>query len=82
MTSLDLPADLTPDEARIYVVATLDSIRKAEQAAALNKVRCMRLGRRYGLSYAEIAECLGMSESGVRQAIQRADDSVPEVDQA
>ncbi|MFE2994233.1 sigma factor-like helix-turn-helix DNA-binding protein [Nocardia sp. NPDC059246] len=73
MNSPDLPADLTPDEARTYVVTVLDAVRKAEQTNALHKVMYMGLGRRYGLSFAEIAECLGMSESGVRRAIQRAE---------
>ncbi|MFE3105966.1 hypothetical protein [Nocardia tengchongensis] len=78
MTSPELPAGLTADEARTHVVAMLDAIRKAEQANALSKSRYMRLGRRYGLSCAEIGEYLDMSESGVRAAIQRSEDSTIE----
>ncbi|MFE3051579.1 sigma factor-like helix-turn-helix DNA-binding protein [Nocardia sp. NPDC059239] len=81
MGSSDLPAGLTLDETRTYITAMLDAIRKAEQAAALHKTRYMTLGRRYGLSCAEIAEYLGMSESGVRQAILRAEASIGEDDQ-
>ncbi|MGW4119861.1 hypothetical protein [Nocardia sp. NPDC004711] len=75
MTTTELPADLSPDEARVYVVTMLDACRKAEQAAALNKIRYVLLARRYGLTLAEIGEYLDMSKSRVFRAIRRAEDS-------
>ncbi|MCC3333547.1 sigma factor-like helix-turn-helix DNA-binding protein [Nocardia abscessus] len=58
----------------------LDSIRRQEQAVALSKVRYLLLGDRYGMTAAEMAEAVGMSESGVRSAIARAKSSPGEED--
>ncbi|MFE3059090.1 hypothetical protein [Nocardia sp. NPDC059239] len=77
----DLPAGISPDEAHDYLAAMLDACRKAEQAAALNKIRYMQLARRYGLSLAEIGEYLDMSKSGVFRAFRKAEASVGEGDQ-
>ncbi|MBF6133490.1 sigma-70 region 4 domain-containing protein [Nocardia otitidiscaviarum] len=79
MTS-EPPEGISRDEAHSYVVALLDAVRKAEQVCALNKLRYMRLAQRYDMPAAEIAEYLGMSESGVRHALTRADASPGEGD--
>lgn len=64
---------VSPDEARPFIVDMLDTLRRQEETLAVNKPRFMLLARRYGLEFAEIAELLGMSESGVRQAVARAE---------
>ncbi|WP_147265916.1 sigma factor-like helix-turn-helix DNA-binding protein [Nocardia puris] len=61
------------DEARPHIVEMLDALRRQEEALRVSKPRYMVLARKHGLSEAEIAELLGMSESGVRAAIRRAD---------
>ncbi|MGI5223018.1 sigma factor-like helix-turn-helix DNA-binding protein [Nocardia sp. CA-290969] len=66
---------VSPDEARPYIVDMLDSIRRQQESLNVNRPRYMLLAREYGLKHAEIAEALGMTESGVRQAVHRAKDT-------
>ena len=56
-----------------HAVALLDASRKAYDDARLNRLRYMRFGRQYGMTYAEIGEILGISATGVRMALKRAD---------
>jgi|SRR5690606_7417742 len=74
-TQLGNPGPVDQDEARPYIVDMLDSIRRQQEALNVNRPRFMLLARRYGLKHAEIAELLGMTESGVRQAVHRAKDT-------
>lgn len=59
-------------ESRDYLVEMLDSIRRQEQAVALNKCRYLVLAERYGMRVTDIAEAVGMSASGVRRAVRLA----------
>lgn len=70
--------ELSPDEARPYIVDMLDAIRKEEQAVALNKSRYIVFARRHHFTFAEIAELLHMSEQGVGKAFKRIARSMPE----
>jgi DNA-directed RNA polymerase specialized sigma24 family protein len=63
---------MTQDEARPYIVDMLDNLRRQQESLDVNKPRFMALARRYGFEHAEIADLLGMSESGVRKALHRA----------
>lgn len=58
-----------PDQARPYVIDMLDSLRRQREAYQVNRHRCLLLARKHGLTLAEIAEYIGMSESGVRYVI-------------
>ncbi|OMC00335.1 hypothetical protein A5733_04285 [Mycobacterium sp. NS-7484] len=51
----------------------LDTLRRQQETLLANKPRYMLLARRYGFADAEIAELLGMTESGVRKAIRRTE---------
>lgn len=75
---MDATHDLSPDDARPHIVDMLDAARKQEQACAINKARYMLLARRHGISVAEIAELLDMSQPGVRKAVKRIALSMPE----
>ena len=75
---MDATHDLSPDDARPHIVDMLDAARKQEQACAINKARYMLLARRHGISVAEIAELLDMSQPGVRKAVKRIAQSMPE----
>ena len=70
-----LRESISLDEARPYIVDMLDSIRRQQEALDVNRPRFMLLARKYGLRHREIAELLGMTESGVRQAVHRAKDT-------
>jgi DNA-directed RNA polymerase specialized sigma24 family protein len=61
-----------PDQARPYVIDMLDALRRQREAYQINQPRYMLLARKYGLSDAEIADAIGMSEGGVRRALNRA----------
>lgn len=74
-TQLGNTSPVDQDEARPYIVDMLDSIRRQQEALNVNRPRYMLLARKYGLKHAEIAELLGMTESGVRQAVHRAKDT-------
>ena len=63
---------MTEDYERNLIIGALDSIRHREEAIALEKVRCLQLAAYYGIKPAEMAEAVGMSESGVRSALARA----------
>lgn len=67
-------------EPRTYLVEMLDSIRRQEQAVALSKVRYLQLAERYGMSVVEMAEAVGMSDSGVRSILARAKSGPTEAD--
>lgn len=67
-----MPSPVSQDDARNYLVEMLDALRRQEEALHVNKPRYMLLARRYGFKHAEIAELLGMTPSGVRQAVRRA----------
>lgn len=69
---------LPREEAQKRVIEALDAVRKQGDSYHINKPRWMLIARRLGLTHAEIAVVLGMSEVGVRQAIKRAKDSTPE----
>ncbi|MGY2019368.1 hypothetical protein [Nocardia gipuzkoensis] len=66
---------LSPDEARPHIVEILDDIRRREQQIQVSKARSMVWAHDHGLPMHEIAEHLGMSESGARAAIRRAKES-------
>jgi len=68
-------SSLSREEAQSRVIETLDSIRKQGESYLINKPRWMLIAREYGLSHAEIAVVLGMSEGAVRQAVKRAKNS-------
>lgn len=68
-------SSLSCEEAQKRVIETLDSIRKQGESYLINKPRWMLIAREYGLSHAEIAVVLGMSEGAVRQAVKRAKNS-------
>ncbi|MEV6432879.1 sigma-70 region 4 domain-containing protein [Nocardia sp. NPDC051463] len=72
--SMSVPtlATLEPETAQRYVVEMLDELRRQTELIQCNKPRYMLLARKYGLSHAEIAAVLGMSEGAVRQAVRRA----------
>ena len=74
-TQLGSSSPLSQDEARPYIVDMLDSIRRQQEALDVNRPRFMLLARKYGLRHREIADLLGMTESGVRQAVHRAKDT-------
>ena len=63
---------LEPESAQRYVIEMLDSLRRQTEHLKYNRPRYMLLARKYGLSHAEIAAVLGMSEDAVRQAVRRA----------
>jgi DNA-directed RNA polymerase specialized sigma24 family protein len=50
----------------------LDDLRRQTEHIQYNRPRVMLLARKFGLSHAEIAAVLGMSEPAVRQAVRRA----------
>ncbi|MGW4090069.1 sigma factor-like helix-turn-helix DNA-binding protein [Nocardia sp. NPDC004750] len=68
---------LSPDEARPHIVSILDDIRRQEQEVQLSKARSLVWAHDHGLPVREIAEHIGMSESGARAAIRRAKASPP-----
>lgn len=68
-------ASLSREEAQKRVIETLDALRKQGESYLINKPRWMLIARAYGLSHAEIAVVLGMSEGAVRQAVKRAKNS-------
>ena len=78
MGNVNMPSgylDIDPvpaGDARNYLTAALDSIRKAEQCVRLDKPRFMALARTHGFTNAEIGELLGVSEAAIRAAIKRA----------
>ncbi|MEV0367550.1 sigma factor-like helix-turn-helix DNA-binding protein, partial [Nocardia fusca] len=74
-TQLGKPSPVSRDEARPHIVDMLDSIRRQQEALNVDRPRYMLLARKYGLKHREIAELLGMTESGVRQAVHRAKDT-------
>ncbi|MEV0247925.1 sigma factor-like helix-turn-helix DNA-binding protein [Nocardia sp. NPDC050712] len=68
-------ADLEPEEAQRQVIGMLDDLRRQAEHIQFHRPRLMLLARKYGLSHAEIAAVLAMSEPAVRQAVRRAKDS-------
>jgi DNA-directed RNA polymerase specialized sigma24 family protein len=72
-TQSGLPPSVEPDQARPYVAEMLDALRRQREAFLVNRHRYVLLARKYGLTISEIAEYLGMSESGVRYVIDSAD---------
>lgn len=76
VSAVDQP---TNTENRTHVVALLDAVRRdCEQcrgqldAAHRNRLRYIALARDYGMPYREIGELLGITEAGVRKALQQA----------
>lgn len=72
--SMSLPSSATvePESAQRYVIQMLDDLRRQTEQIQYNRPRYMLLARKYGLSHAEIAALLDMSEGAVRQAVRRA----------
>lgn len=68
---------LTPDEIRNAAIGELDTIRRQEQLVASSKAHYLLLAADHGVGIADIAEVVGMSASGVRDAIRRAKASPP-----
>lgn len=64
-----------PGDARNYLTAALDSVRKAEQTVRIDKRRFTLLARDHGFTNAEIGELLGVTEAAVRAAVLRAKQS-------
>lgn len=73
VTHSGLPPTVEPDQARPYVIEMLDAIRRQREALHVNRHRYVLLARKYGLTFADIAETLGMSESGIRYIVDMAD---------
>lgn len=67
----------TSEDFREYVVTELDVIRRQEELVAASKAHYLQLAERFGVRVADIAEAIGMSESGVRGAIRRAKAGPP-----
>ena len=65
-------ATLEPESAQRYVIGMLDDLRRQTEHLQYHRPRVMLLARQCGLSHAEIAAVLGMSEPAVRQAVKRA----------
>jgi DNA-directed RNA polymerase specialized sigma24 family protein len=68
---------LSPDEARPHIVSILDDVRRREQEVQVRKARSLVWAHDHGLPVREIAEHVGMSESGARAAIRRAKATPP-----
>lgn len=68
-THSGLPPTVGPDQARPYVIEMLDALRRQHEAFHINRHHYVLLARRYGLTFADIAEYVGMSASGVRYII-------------
>lgn len=68
----DFPPTVEPDQARPHVIGMLDDLRRQREAYQVHQPRCVLLARKHGLTLAEIAEYIGMSESGVRYVIAEA----------
>ncbi|MBF6363185.1 hypothetical protein IU436_20265 [Nocardia farcinica] len=66
---------VSTDEARPHLVEMLDSLRRQREQLAASIPRYITFAANYGLRPAEIADVLGMSESGVRKVIRRAKES-------
>lgn len=79
VTQSGLPSTVEPDEARPYVVEMLDALRRQHEAFHVNRHHYVLLARKYGLTFAEIAEYVGMSASGVRYIVDQ--DGPDESDQ-
>lgn len=75
LTLPDLPPSVAEDDAQAYIVGELDALRKMGELYNINKPRWLLIARKYGLSYAEVAVVLGMSEGAVRRATNRAKNS-------
>ncbi|WP_405490400.1 sigma factor-like helix-turn-helix DNA-binding protein [Nocardia sp. NBC_00511] len=65
-------AVLPARDARDYLTAALDHLRKTEQSVWIDKRRYMLLAREHGFTNARIGELLDISEAAVRAAIKRA----------
>lgn len=59
-------------DAREYLTAALDQVRKTEQSVRADKRRLMLLARERGFTNAAIGEMLGISEAAVRAGVRRA----------
>lgn len=66
---------IPPGEARTHLVQMLDEVRRRQDQLTVNRARYLVLARRYGMTHAEIGEAVGMSASGVKKAIGRAERS-------
>lgn len=71
-----------PAELHTQAVTMLDHIRRQEQTVALSKVRTLLLAEQHGLPISQMAEAIGMSDSGVRRLIARAKSGPTEADGA
>jgi len=76
VSAVDQP---TKTELRTHVVALLDACRRDCETfrgqlddAHRNRLRYIALAREYGMPHREIGELLGITESGVRKALQQA----------
>lgn len=72
-TSSPVPPSVEPDEARPHIIDMLDALRRQHESIRISRHYYVLLARKYGLSFAEIAEHVGMSASGVRY-IAESDD--------
>ena len=72
--SIDM-ATCEPQEIRDNAIRLLDNARREYSTARYNRIRSMQLARACGLSCSEIGEVLGVTDSGVRKALQRAGDA-------
>jgi DNA-binding NarL/FixJ family response regulator len=67
-------ASCEPQEIRNNAIQLLDNARRDHFAAHYDRIRSIRVARACGMSYREIGEVLGMTESGVRKLFLRAGD--------
>lgn len=68
MQSIEAP----PDELAERALTMLSVIRKQQETARMHRLYYMKLARKYGCSFADIGESLGMTESGARKFIERS----------
>lgn len=62
-----------PRELAERALTMLSVLRKQQETTRLHRLYYMQLARKYGCSYADIGESLGMTESGARKFLDRAD---------
>lgn len=62
---------LTHAQLRDQAIHLLDAAHRHFESARLNRYRYMALGRKYGLSWAEVGVLVDMSADGARKSVQR-----------
>lgn len=72
-TCSGLPTSVEPDEARPHIIDMLDALRRQYESIRISRHYYVLLARKYGLSFSEIAEHVGMSASGVRYIAESND---------